>query len=366
MTAGIIPPSAIQSELTRIWDSLEGTNKMRASLFNLVFFTKKRMRSQYIRDISQKVIEKFPSRVIFITADPESDEDYLNTRVSVLSSSTGDVDIACDFIQIDVAGKHRERVPFVILPHLLTDLPIYSIWAEDPGDQTPLFTLLQKISTRIIFDSEAVVNLSDFAKHLLDFDASPHCDIADLNWARMESWRELLTSTFYTDERLAKLRKTSKIQLLYNAEESPFYCHTQIQSIYLQGWLATQLGWNLKKMESEKGKVTYFYTRVGGEVEVTLYPEKQENLKAGTIISIDIETENKDHFSFGRELETPHHVCMRFSTLEKCDMPLKYIFAKDESGQSLVKEICHKGTSKHYINLLEQIKDRKEFSSCEY
>lgn len=85
MTTEIIPPSQIQSELTRIWDSLEGTNKMRASLFNLIFFTKKKTRSQYIRDISQKVIEKFPSRVIFITADPDAGEDYLHTRVSVLS-----------------------------------------------------------------------------------------------------------------------------------------------------------------------------------------------------------------------------------------------------------------------------------------
>lgn len=338
---------------------------MRASLFNLIFFTKKKARAEYIQSISQTVIEKFPSRVIFITDDTETDEDYLNTRVSVLSSKEGECDIACDFIQIDVAGKHQERVPFVILPQLLPDLPIYVIWAEDPADDSLLFTELKKLATRFILDSESTTNLSTFAKKLLELQ-SPDRDIADLNWARTLSWRELLASTFYSAERLERLRKSTKIQILYNAQESEFYCHTQIQGIYLQGWLGTQLDWQLEKMETEKGKITYFYKRDGGQVEITLYPEWHETLKSGSILSIDITTEEENHFSFGRDLELPHHVSMRFSTLEKCDIPLRYIFAKEESGQSLVKEITFKGTSKHYLNLLQMIKDRKEFTFCEY
>ncbi len=362
----IIPPSEIQSELSRIWESLEGSNKTRASLFNLIFFTKKKTRAEYIQTISRSVVDKFPSRVIFITADTDTEEDYLNTRVSVLSSERKESDIACDFIQIDVAGKPEERVPFVILPHILPDLPIYVIWAEDPADTSPLFTQLQKLANRMIFDSEAVEDLSGFAKHLLHFSILPHCDVADLNWARIESWRELLASTFYTEERLAKLCKASKIQIFYNAQESAFTCHTQIQAIYLQGWLGSQLGWTVEKIEKDQKKMTIFYKHNTGTVEVNLYPEVQPDLKPGSILSLDIETEEQDHFSFGRSLDTPHHVQMRFSTLEKCDIPLHYIFAKDESGQSLVKEICHKGTSNHYLSLLQKIKDRKELSLCEY
>ncbi|NGX47279.1 MAG: hypothetical protein K1000chlam3_00652 [Chlamydiae bacterium] len=364
MATDIIPPSEIELELTRIWDSLEGTNKVRASLFNLIFYTKKKARAEYIREISHKVIEKFPSRVIFITADTEGN--YLNTRVQVVSSSNGESEIACDFIEIDVAGGHSERVPFVILPHILPDLPIYVIWAEDPAEKSPLFTQLQKLATRLIFDSESITDLASFSRHLIEFDQSPHLDVADLNWARMESWRDLLTSTFYREERLALLRKSIKIQILYNAQETAFTCHTQIQAIYLQGWLSTQLGWTLTKLSNDKGKYTFEYSRDGGQVKIELFPEWYENLKAGDILSIDLETEDQNHFSFGRNLDLPHHVSMRFSTLEKCDIPLKYIFAKDESGQSLVKEICHRGTSKHFLNLLEQIQTRKEFSICEY
>ena len=41
MTLQIVSPSEINAELNKIWESLEGSNKMRASLFNLIFFTKK-------------------------------------------------------------------------------------------------------------------------------------------------------------------------------------------------------------------------------------------------------------------------------------------------------------------------------------
>jgi len=366
MPVDLIPPSEIHAELKRIWESQEGQNKMRASLFNLIFYTEKNTHAEYIQAISQNVIEKFPSRVIFITKDPDESKDHLHTGVSVLGSSDGDSDIACDYIEIDVAGKHSERVPFVVLPHILPDLPIYVIWGEDPSQNTPLLTELKKLATRFIFDSEAITDLSQFAHTLLDFQKPFSTDIADLNWARMESWRNLLTSTFYTEERLAKLRKTKTIQILYNAEESPFCCHPQIQALYLQGWLSAQLGWTLLGLKTENDKLTFSYQREGREVTINLYPETQKNLKPGTILSVDLETEDQHHFSFGRDLAVPHHVSMRFSTLEKCDMPLKYIFTKDESGQSLVKEICHKGTSTHYIHLLKSIQDRKEYSLCEY
>jgi len=362
MTADIISPSEISSELKRIWESLEGTNKMRASLFNLIFYTKKTARARYIHTISENVIEKFPSRVIFITEDESGNESYLNTRVMVTASPEGQNDIACDRIDIEVSGKHTERVPFVILPHILPDLPVYVIWAENPCVESHLFLQLQKLASRMIFDSESIERLNTFAEKLISFE---HFEIADLNWARMESWRELLASTFYTKERLEMLRSTSRLQICYNAHESEAFCHTPIQSLYLQGWLAAQLNWQFDKVVREKGKWTLSYRADNHLIEVTLYPEDFPKLKPGCIVSVDLETQNQDHFSFGCNLDLPHLVSMRFSTLEKCDMPLKYVFGKEESGKSLIQEICHRGTSKHFLNLLQRLSQRKELFLCE-
>lgn len=337
MTLEIIRPSEIQSELQRLWDSFEKTNKNRASLFNLIFFTTKRARAEYVKLIAEKVVEKFPSRILFIIADPDAKTPYLNTRVNVVPINS---DIACDFIQIEVSGSYEERIPFLIYPNLLPDLPIYVIWAEDPCRSSTLLEQLMPLASRLIFDSDSTKNLPAFAKKLLQLQNAGHT-VADLNWGRIESWRDLLTSTFYTPDRLKELRNSSQISLFYNDIPSDFYTHTQTQALYLQTWLSTQMGW--KK----------------GSVKFTLYPEKQVNQKPGTILSLDIETKDQHHYSFGRDLQLPHHVLMRFSTLEKCDIPLRYIFAKDESGSSLVKEICQRGTSQHFLNLLESLSNVK-------
>lgn len=360
MKADITSPSEIQSELTRLWEAMETGTKMRACLFNLVFYTKKKTRDKYIQAISQRVIEKFPARIIFITEDSSNGQNYLNTCVDVVSAGV-DLDIACDYIQIDVAGNMIHRVPFVILPHLIPDIPIYVIWAEDPAEDCPLFEQMKHQATRLIFDSESTENLTQFAHKLLNIHHTLGCDIADLNWGRMESWRNLFTSTFYSLERLENLQNTKEFQILYNAKETEFYCHTQVQAIYLQAWLAAQLNWGFSKMERENGKVHFKYNNM----TISLFPELNENMKAGTIVSADLATHDDKHFSFGRSLEIPNMVSMRFSTLEKCEIPLKYVFSEEKSGQSLVKEICRKGTSQHYLSLLNYIKNIEELRYCE-
>jgi len=346
----------IEAELNKIWDSLEGSNKIRASLFNLIFFTKKSDRSAYIKSIAQKVIEKFPSRVILITADTDSKEQYLETHVSVRQIS--EEGAVCDFIEIEVGGMDEERVPFVLLPNLIPDLPIYVIWPEDPDIPSALFSMLQQVATRMIFDSEASSNLPQFANTLIQLEK--HFDIADLNWARTENWRKLITSTFYTNQSLAHLKNCSQIDIFYNAQQPPFPSQTDVQALFLQGWIGSQLKWKLENITCEKEKVTLQYQRENGNVNVNLYPELHPHLNGGAIVSVDLHTEDQCHFSFGRDLESPHQVHMRFSTLDQCDIPLQYLFPKDETGQSLVREICHKGTSHHYSQLLQQIQTYKE------
>lgn len=356
-----VSPSKIESELTRIWDSLQGTNKMRACLFNLILYTDKDTRSGYIRAIAQKVIEKFPSRVILVSYDTNPKEDYLKTGVSVLSGAKGEYDIVCDLIEIEVAGSNREKIPFLILPHILPDLPVYLVWAENPKKDDPIALQLEKFASRIIFDSESTDNLPGFAEVLLYHKEVARVDIADLNWARIESWRDLLSATFYSEDRLQKLSEASQIEVVYNAHETAVLCHTKTQSVYLQAWLACQLNWTLKKTDMSEGSMTFTYDKGSGhDVVISLTPQQHDRLASGTVVSVAITTENDERFSFGRNLKFPHQISMEISTPVRCDIPIQFIFAKAESGQSLVKEICHKGTSAHYLKVLNFVKGLKQ------
>lgn len=359
----LIAPGQIESELTRIWESLEGANKTRACLFNLIVYTEKNRRESYFHSVVQKVIEKFPSRVIFITADVEAKEGFLKTSVSVMSAGKGECDVACDLIQIEVSGEQQMRVPFLVLPHILPDLPVYLLWAEDPPHENPVTAQLEKLATRIIFDSESTTNLAQFAKTLLKHQESAHVDIADLNWARMESWRQLLSSSFYSAQALDQLKQAQKIQIKYNAHTTVSFSHTRIQAIYLQAWLACQLNWQLQTIRPDKDGLIFLYRSEKGSLEIALLSADYPKLAPGIIISLDMQTDH-EHFSFARDPEVPNHIAINFSSRDKCLLPTQFIFAKAESGQSLVKEICHKGTSSHYLKVLTFISKMEALTLC--
>src|ERR1700722_1253539 len=167
-----VSPEDIQKELNRIWESLETKNVTRASLFNLIFYMQKDHRTGYIHRLAREIGEEFPSRMIFVSIDKKAAQDFLKTEVSILSSNKGEFDVACDYIQIETAGTHNERIPFMILPHLLHDLPVYLLYAEDPSIEDQLCDKIGALAGRMIFDSESTDHLPRFSMSILEKNAN--------------------------------------------------------------------------------------------------------------------------------------------------------------------------------------------------
>lgn len=337
----IVKPGAIEPELKSIWEKLAQENKIRACLFNLVVFNRESPRTDYIRSIVQKVIEKFPCRVLFISEDPKTEESYLKTAVSIIGEGT----IACDHIDIGVAGKELERAPYVLLPHILPDLPVTLLWTEDPSVPHPLFQPLCLLAHRIIFDSESGANLLEFAKTVLQLHEKGY-EVADLNWARTEGWRDLLASLFNTQDRLADLKNIKDLHILYNARPSEFFVHLKIQSMYLLSWLSCRMKWKFKQA---KKNLQFNFEKVTASIESTEW----ERLGPGTIIAVRLETHQEVHFDCIRIRERYHFVSIQISSPEMCMLPYEYVLGQTATGQSLVKEICMKGTSNHYLEMLQ-------------
>lgn len=363
-TAHTVSPDQIQNELSRIWESLETKNVARASLFNLIFYTQKNHRTSYFQRVAQSVIEKFPSRVLFVTVDKETKENYLTTQVSILTSSKGEFDVACDYIQIAAGGASLSTIPFLVLPHILPDLPVYLVWAEDPCKDDPLCYQIEQFADRLIVDSEATDDLPKFATSILAHHEKSLFDIADLNWARIESWREMLSRAFHSKEKLEQIQQAKKIAITFNAQESAFFCHTRIQAFYLQAWLACQLNWKFKELKKHNDAFSFLFEGEYGPIEIDVSAAKHTDLPPGLILSIEIDTMGGEHFSFNRDKKMLHQITYQHSTREICDLPSHYIFTKAESGHSLVKEITHKGTSEHFVKVLNLLKNMEALNLC--
>jgi len=348
----IVSPENIEKQLQAIWEGLAKENKMRASLFNLIVYTHLSPRTDYFRNIVQKVVEKFPCRILFISFDPDAKTPYLKTAVSVVEPLQADVTIACDNIDIGVAGSDLEKVPFLLLPHILPDLPVYLLWAEDPSHENVLFAPLIKLADRAIFDSEGADNLLSFSKTLLELHAKQGIDIADLNWARTEGWRDLLASIFENTNRIEQLKTLKHLKISYNSRETEFFCHLNIQSLYLVCWLASQMKWTYQSSSATKDTLT-FNPSQSVQSQFSIHSDLWEKLGPGTIISIQIESQDGHTYDCTRIPEEYHHVSIQISTPSQCDLPYHFVLGQTATGQSLVKEICTKGTSEHYLNMLK-------------
>lgn len=356
----IVPPKQIESELLRIWESMGKTQKMRACLFNLIVFNQLSTRTDYIRGIVQKIIETFPCRVLFVSHDSDPSKNYLKTAVSVIASEGKNANI-CDDIDIGVAGSDWERVPYVILPHILPDLPIYLLWAENPLPNHPLFQPLSTLANRVIFDSESAENLLGFSKTLLSLKEQKKHDIADLNWGRLEGWRDLLSSTFDSQDRINDLKDIKEISIVYNARATEYFCHLKIQAMYLLAFLSARLGWNFQCVK--KKDCIHRFT-FNGHITATIEPADWEGLAPGAILTMSIKTNKQTHYQFTRDSKLHHQVTVQISTPERCDLPYQFILGKTPMGQSLLREVFLKGTSSFFLQALQQMMLLDEQNIC--
>lgn len=345
----IVEPECIESELRKIWEELAKEKKMRASLFNLIVVTQRSERTDYIRNIVQKVVKKFPCRTLFISEDPAAKKPYLKTAVSVLIPENGESSTACDLIDIGVAPSDIEKVHFLLLQHLIPDLPVYVLWSGDPSKPHPLFKPLCNLATRMIFDSEEADSLLAFAKTILKIRQETDVEVADLNWARTGGWRGLIASVFGAFEGKAMLREIESIKFVYNSRKSDFFCHLKIQSMYLLAWMMSRLDWELK--EANKNLSFKFRSEIQAKIESELF----EKLGSGTVIATEISTKSGHHFQATRIRERYHYVEICHSSSASCELPYEFMLGQTATGASLVNEICKKGTSAHYLQMLEQL-----------
>jgi len=343
----------INEELTRLWDEAQGEKKTRASLFNLIIYAKKNKRVDYYQSLVKRVVSKFPCRLILIIGDDDSQEEYLKTEVQTETLGEGDLQIFCEIIRIEVAGALLERVYYILLPHLLCDLPTYLLWTQDPAIDNAILPRLESIASRIIFDPEETQNIQNYAQATLKLLKGFHCDIGDLNWSALLGWRNIFAELFDTPEAIDALEQSAKIQIVFAENPTLGLRHQEIEAAYLQAWLASTLHWKFKAFDESEGKSRLTYKRASGEVVILLSSEKNENYAPGSLLSVDIESaQNGAKWHFGRESQT-NQICIQYSDQVRCDLPHYMHLQNIEEGAEIINEIFYPQRGSHYYQMLE-------------
>lgn len=343
----------IYEELTRLWDQEQGEKKTRASLFTLILFVQKSERFEFYDSLIKSVVSKFPCRVIAIISDEGPDKEYLRTTVKTQTITEGELQIFCELIRLEVAGSLIERVPFIVTPQILPDLPVYLLWTKDPAAESSILPHLEPLADRIIFDSESTHDLQAYAHCVSSLLCQFHCAIGDLNWSATSSWRHIFRQVFDTYDSFINLVQSKLIRIYYNRNPSSSQQHTEIEAAYLQAWIASRLNWKFQAITIDEGNIRLTYRRPTNEVIVLLIPQEAPHLNPGTLLNIEIECEhNQAHYTFKRHPES-RQAFIQFSDQERCDLPYCTFLTGIEEGQEILQEIFYPSIGTHYREMLD-------------
>ncbi len=307
-TGGIPTPlSQIESALNDFWRSLalDGEHAvLRSATSTLILVATKAPRYQTFVQTLPELIRRRPGRIILIQLQPagETVEAFISAHCRV--SSQGGKQLCCEQITLHCPSAQTDKLPGIVLPLLLPDLPVLLWWPDAPQARVSIFSSLCPTIDRLIIQSGAWITgwqaLCSLAQWILRH--QPQVRIMDLTWTSLTSWREALAQFFDAKEGAALLQGIDRIEFqTTSAGFSP-------AAGWLLAWLATVLQWRLRvhaqpDFTGPSGPIsTSFAVRKAeagqdGLVSVTLFTRcegKTVHLQARRINSLEIECRRND------------------------------------------------------------------------
>jgi len=342
----------IEVELARLGDLQKEKNQIKAALFSLVVYAQDQAHAETLNQLVLNVIEKLPCRIIFIQKH-ETQADYLRVSVSNQSAEASESTVVCDRILVETSDQYLARISFIILPHILPDLPVYLIWGKDPSQEKEILPHLKPFATKIIFSSDYSHGFRQFSRNILSFGKDSSVELMDINWALLTSWRDVMSKIFDSAATVQRLQSCDSLSMHYSIDkktnQSP-----EIQIVYLFCWLAGQLGWKYQSHEKNQYGHQLVYTYASKPIKITLLARLNDQLPQGSVLNIDITCADHYLYSIARVLNSTK-VVIHISSLETCEIPVTLPLPCLRRGFTFMKELFYFGTTKHYQSMLEEL-----------
>lgn len=343
-----------QTESIQLQDPLaEGKNLQRACLFTLLVVATDLDKAGRSQQLVHMIAKKFPCKILFISINSFHPENTLLTNRSVMTTTNGGGPISCDLLTIEASADQINKLPFLIIPELLADLPTFLLCAESPFALPVSFHMLNRYIHRTIFEVNDITNYSTFFRSLAEYvKTNP---VVDLNWAKIEPWRSTLFRLFHTEDKLNQLRQLEKIDIRYIRRASHHGASTELQAMLVQAWLASRLGWQVESVEIKENRTAIQYKDSAHHSFILqLLPAESHFLEEGMIESIEMNTSDELHYLISYELDDKH-IVVHSSSRDRCAIPYTFFVGSLHRGGTLPLELFQPCSSTHYLPTIEYL-----------
>src|SRR5579871_2539885 len=209
--------------------------------------------------------ERHPSRTVILVPQPD-EPDGIDAQLWVRSFPVGDRAVSGEVIELRLRGSRTVAPASIVLPLLVSDLPVFLRWRGEPPFASTQWEQLTGVADRVVIDSSEWPELR-YHQLAKTFDTAAVSDIA---WARTEAWRISLASHW------------PAIATQQIAIRGP-----RAEAALLSGWLGSRLERDVPPVEP------------GGELAVWLdgdeiSPPHSEHLSPSDLLSAELDKLQRD------------------------------------------------------------------------
>lgn len=341
-----------QSESIQLQDpTAEEKNVMRASLFTLLVINIDIDKSARIQQLVQMISKKFPCKILFVSLNSFHPENTLQQNRSIMTTTNGGGTISCELVTIEASTDQINKIPFLIIPELLADLPTFLLTAEPPFELSSAFSMLNRYIQRTIFEAECISQYDTFFSQLKEY--AQKIPVIDLNWIRTEPWRSTLSRLFHSVEKQSHLQSIEKIDIRYNKKKHHHGTSPELQAMLIQAWLASRLNWQVESVETKEERIIINYKgQEHRSFALQLLPSESHFLEEGMVESIEISAQDELHYLIAYEMDDKH-IQVHSSSKESCAIPYTFFVGSLHRGNALPSELFQPTSSTHYLPTID-------------
>lgn len=257
----------VEAELARLRNASaeQGQPQQRTSVMTHVAWVPPKWLDAAERTL-EGMAERHPSRTVILVPEPDDGESRIDAELAVRCFPAADRAVCGEVIELYLRGERALAPASIVLPLVVSDLPVFVRWRGEPPFGAPQWEQLVEVADRVIVDSSEWDELR-YKKLAETFERSAVSDIA---WARTYDWRIELAGR-WPEIRDQEIRVAGP----------------RAEAALLRGWLASRLGRAIRPV-APAGEVG---VRLGGE---ELRPPREPARSPSDLLSAELDR-------FGRE-----------------------------------------------------------------
>ena len=299
---------AVEHELTGLWKAAaaegEGGPGVRACVLNLIAYADGEDIGARIKEVVSQVSVRHPNRSIIIVGRPQAPSG-LSAAISAHCQvpPSGGKQVCSEQVILSASGSAVDEVHGTVLPLLVSDLPVFLWWHDEPPLEGHLFRELLESCDRLLIDSAdfAADRAAETLAGLRNVTSEEDVSLSDLNWSRLNHWRELIAQFFDGAPGRPYLERLDRVRVAIASIHGPDTDFTE--GLLVVGWLASRLDWQMLEpaRAAAEGGMSLALRGPAGPIGVELKPDHR---RAGEgLHSVSLQAGSEATFSVARKVD---------------------------------------------------------------